>query len=213
MTEFGKKSVHGFLDEVAARQPAPGGGAVAAAAGALSVALARMVAAYSANTKITSDAALLVERVARALQRADSLLRALIEQDAQAFEQLQAVQRRCKEGSATQGDVQRALWEAIAVPTQIAALAVASLQEMDALKVAASRFLLTDLGVAAVIAQATAHAARYSVRINLNDLTDAAKRVLARREIDALVSSAKERCESVEQFVVAFLERDHEVDR
>ena len=44
-----------FLNAVAAREPTPGGGAVAATAGALGAALARMVAAYSISPKVAPD--------------------------------------------------------------------------------------------------------------------------------------------------------------
>ncbi len=208
MNEMNKKSVDEFLDDVAARQPTPGGGAVAATAGALATVMVRMVAAYSINKKTPADKAEVVERIAGELAHADSLLRALIEQDMRAYERVRQVQAQIKDGSGNQDQYQEVVLAATAVPMQIAALVVATLKGMDELKSVASRYLISDLGVAVVLAQATVRAAHYCVWVNLNELTDADKRCRITKEIEALVSSAVSLSQSIEAFVRTSLEND-----
>ena len=63
-----RKSMHAFLDEVASSAPAPGGGSVAALAGALGAALTSMVCHLTVGKKRYAD----VDEVLRDLTRAAS---------------------------------------------------------------------------------------------------------------------------------------------
>ena len=77
---------------------------------------------------------------------------------------------------------------------------------MDNLKAVASRYLLSDLGVAAVLAEATARAAWYSVRINAHEMTDDATRAKLLSDISRTVEHCARHREAVEAFVRETLE-------
>ena len=82
-----------FIEAVASNQPTPGGGAVAALAGALAAALAQMVAGLTVGRKKYAE---VNEQAMAVLQAAESLRRELtqaVTEDAQAFEQVMAVMR------------------------------------------------------------------------------------------------------------------------
>lgn len=163
---FMAESVGDFLNALAEKSPAPGGGAVAALAGAMSSAMARMVAAYSPGKGASADAKPAVS-VAQALLRAtDMSLRRLVDEDAQVY-------RQWSEAKKADEDTRRAvLLKMIATPLAMAELCCRSLEHMDRMKEAANPWLISDLGVAAVLAEAAGRAAAYSVRINLGELHD-----------------------------------------
>ncbi len=215
MDDLTKLGVDDLLDRTADRTPTPGGGSVAGLAGALSCALGGMVAAYSVNQKTEPQVSEQVEGFARRFHRADQLLRALITRDAMAYAKMTEAARERKKAQTT-GDkkeiatvqvaYERTVLAALAVPVEMAALVSNALATMDEFKTVASRYLLSDLGIAAVLADATARAARYTVWVNARELSDTTRRTRVVREIDAIVAHCAGHRESVEGFVRGHLE-------
>ncbi len=179
-----------FLDSVAARTPTPGGGAVAAAAGALGSALARMVAAYSSSDNKTSIDDTEAREFEQQLMRTDELLRGLLVEDCEAYEQLAAASKRGKAGGGGNEHFAIALGVAVAVPMQIAAAACETVDLIERLLGVANKNLVSDLGVAAVLAEASVRAAAYMVYVNAYSLADAEMRQKSDHEIDQLVVRA-----------------------
>ena len=194
MNEFTRLTVAEFLDRLADRTPTPGGGAVAAGAGALSCAMGRMVAAYSVGKKTSEEVRGRVEPAREKLRRLDELLRRLMAEDAVAYAHMTGVDR---------SDVpahQAAVIAAVSVPLGIAAAASEALEVLDDLKADASRYLLSDLGVA-VMADATARSAAYSVRVNLPEVADPGTRDRLADDIRRIVGHCDRRRASIEAFV------------
>ena len=208
MNDFTALTVDGFLDQVGSRTPTPGGGSVTAAAGALSCAMARMVAAYSVQKRTESPVRAQVESATDRFEQTDKLLRNLMIQDAEAYERMAAAAKAAKENAFARAAHQEAVLAAISVPMEVATLALDVLVAMDEFKAAASRYLRSDLGVAAVLAQATAYAAWYSVRVNVRELTDVPTQAKIMADIDQIVGRCARSRESIESFVRAHLERD-----
>lgn len=199
MSEPGAKcNLDGFLDAVAARAPTPGGGAVAAAAGALATAMARMVAGYSAGKKVEAETAEVVTGLGAQLERADGMLRALLIEDAMAYETLTEAAKRLKDDPATGTEHEAALAVAMTVPMEVAATACEALNVMEHLLPLANRNLVSDLGVAAVLAEATARAASYMVHVNAHAFSDAEARQKAQHQIDQLLVRARETLTRIE---------------
>ncbi len=201
MEEFTGLTVERFLDQTADRTPTPGGGGVTALAGALACAMGRMVAAYSVGKKTDAAVAARVQEAALRLERADQLLRALITEDAKAYTAMTEAAKAAKADPSKEGGRQAAILAAIAVPMEMAALSSSALETMDEFKSIASKYLLSDLGVAAVLADATARASRYSVRINLGDVADATAAGRIAAEIDTIIAHCDQRRGSIEAFV------------
>lgn len=195
-----------FLDQLAERTPTPGGGGATAAAGALATALARMVAAYSIHKKTTPEIRLKIEQAARQLHSADQILRALITQDAVAYERMTEAGRNARSNPETQPAYQEAVLTAVGMPMEMVAVATQALDTMDSIKEIASRYLLSDLAVSAVLADATARAARYTVRINLAELTDTDMRKKLSSDVDQMLQRCDRSRESIESFVRTRLE-------
>ncbi|MCH8241769.1 MAG: cyclodeaminase/cyclohydrolase family protein [Planctomycetes bacterium] len=207
MEDFASLSVHEFLDATAKRIPVPGGGAVAALSGALSSAMARMVAAYSIGKNTSEQVRPKIEEVSKRLNRADHLFRALMTQDAEAYAAMTAAAKaRREESESGSKDYQDAVLAAIGVPMEMAALAADTLETLDSFKTMASRHLISDLGVASVLAEATAQAAAYSVRINLRELAASDLRLKIEADLDKTLDRCTAGRDSLERFVKGVLE-------
>ena len=206
MEDFCKLEVDSFLDRLAERVPTPGGGSVAALAGALSCAMARMVAAYSIKKDTDAKTRETIERVAVELRRADELARGLLSQDAVAYTKMTRASKAAREDAKCRPEHEKAVLEAIAVPMEIAAVAAGALRAMEAMQTSANRYLISDLGVGAVLARATAEAARYSVRVNAREVADTDVRTRILAEIDRIVGHAGATCETITAYVDASLQ-------
>ena len=206
MDDLTKRSIDEFLDAVAQRTPTPGGGSVAAAAGALACALARMVGAYSVGKSpeegVRDRTGALLDR----LSRADEILRGLVTQDAVAYAAMSAAAKAARENAEMKPAHQDAVLAAAAVPMETAAAASQALAAMDELKDFANPHLLSDLGVAAVLAEAAARAAWYMVTVNLPEVAHAATRTKLREGIDQTLQHCQSSARSIEAFVRGRLE-------
>src|SRR5437763_2307673 len=88
-------TIRDFLDAAAAKQPAPGGGSVAALAGALAAAMGEMVVNYSVGKKdLAAHQPELREALAE-LTRGRAVMLELMVEDQAAFEALTAARKAC----------------------------------------------------------------------------------------------------------------------
>jgi glutamate formiminotransferase/formiminotetrahydrofolate cyclodeaminase len=169
-------SLRAFADELASDSPAPGGGSVAALAGALGAGLAAMVAALSHAKKGLEARRPDYERIGvRAIALQDALLEA-VDADTAAFDQLLAAMRLPKETAeqreAREAAMADATVAAIEVPLGVLEHCpeVAELcREVAGIGLQAS---LSDAGVGVQMARAAAAGAYQNVCINLAGLTD-----------------------------------------
>jgi formiminotetrahydrofolate cyclodeaminase len=135
-------TIEGFLEELAARQPTPGGGSVAALSGALSAGLVCMAAEFSRNKDFSEQARTLMNTLVH-----------LVDRDAVAF---------------AAGDLR----EATQVPLQTAKHSYAVLKLAGALLETCNPKVITDIGVAAKMAEAAVKGAMLSVEVNLASVGD-----------------------------------------
>ena len=174
MGDFTQSTVDEFLDALADRQPTPGGGAVAAMVGALAAALGRMVTAYSVGPRSTEVVRVRMSRCADQLRTLDELQRALVTQDAEAYLAMTESGRAARNNPALQPAHQETVLRAVAVPMEIATIALRMLAALDEVKSDISKYMVSDLAVAALAACAAVEAALYMVRVNLSSVDDEA---------------------------------------
>jgi formiminotetrahydrofolate cyclodeaminase len=171
MTYDKNQTIDSFLTATAAKQPAPGGGSVAALAGALASAIGEMVVNYSVGKKDLAPYQDELRHALGELQRARQVMLELMVEDQAAFETLSSVK---KLGQSDKFDA--ALLACIRIPQAIGATAAAVLHLCDRLTDKVNKFLLSDLAVSAEIAMATVRCAAYNVRVNLSDVADQTER-------------------------------------
>lgn len=201
MEELIDLRIKDFLDATARRCPTPGGGAVAATAGALACSMARMVAAFSVTKKTEAEKSDRVAVFADRFARADALMRGLIQEDATVYAAMTQAAKDAKEDPAKTPELAEAVFAAIRVPMQMVAVASNLLIGLDEFKPDSSRYLLSDLGVAAVLAAASARAAYYSIRVNLGSVDNETMRGNILAEAGMTLRHCETHCESVEKYV------------
>ena len=173
----GGETIDGFMSSVAGPTPTPGGGSVAAHAGALGAALAQMVAGLTVGKK--KYAAVEDEMKQLALQ-ASSLRRALtalVERDAQSYEGVRAAFQLPKDTDEQQAArataIREALIGAAVVPLETARTAVDVAALAAALAERGNSNAVSDACVGALLAEAACKGAVLNVRINVSSLDDA----------------------------------------
>ena len=191
-------TVSALLDAVAAKAPTPGGGAVAAIVGALGAALGMMVVNYSTGRKSLASHAALHEEAMRRLAAARAELLQLARDDADAYARLNDLMKRPEDDARRQREWSAAVEAAIAAPRLMMASCAALLTLLESLKAATNRSLRSDMAIAAILADASARAAAWNVRINLSMIaSEAARRRLA-GDLAADLAAARSACERIE---------------
>lgn len=174
-----------FLAATAARTPTPGGGAVAALAGALAAAIGEMALNYSSGKRDLAAFEPELSRAVAELRKAREMLLQLMVEDQAAFAELTAA-RKGGDAAATTA----ALGACVRGPQAVMVTALAILQLSQTLVDKVNRFLLSDLAVSAELAMATVRAAAHNVRVNLSSFDVPADRDRVAAETDQLLAAA-----------------------
>jgi formiminotetrahydrofolate cyclodeaminase len=166
-----------LLKRLGSSDPAPGGGAAAALAGALGAALVQM----TANLTIGRPRVAGVEEQARNIESRAGLLRERLAQlgdaDAAAFDQVSAAYKLPHEDDAQKAArseaIQSALHAATEVPLQTARLCAEVLEVAEEAAPILNAGVISDVLVGALLAQSALESAALNVEINLATMTDA----------------------------------------
>jgi glutamate formiminotransferase/formiminotetrahydrofolate cyclodeaminase len=191
-----------FVDEVSRDTPAPGGGSVAALAGALGGALASMVANLSVGKGEYDDRYdALCSLAERAQAAKDALIRA-VDADTQAFDAVLAGMRMPQdseeERAARKQAIQDGYRTATAVPLATAQRCLEAMTLCREMAAMASPQMISDVGTGALLGHAGLKAAVYNVRINLPHIEDEALRGEFDEKISALLAEAETVAREVE---------------
>ncbi len=196
---FADLSVRDFLAHTAAKQPTPGGGAVAGVCGALAAALGQMVVSYSLGKKNLAEHQALLEDAAKRLERARAMLLELADEDAAAYGLVNELSKLPENEPRRTSELPAAQEAAVNVPLAVAAVGVDVLRLLRDLCGKSNAHLRSDLAIAAVLAEATTRSAHWNVLINTPALADPARREAKAREGEAMVRKACELARDVEQ--------------
>lgn len=159
-----------FADEVASASPAPGGGSVAAQAGALGAALASMVCRLTVGKKQFKD---VKDELSEVRDKGDTLraeLEKLVETDKEAFNKVMEAFKLS--GAEKDAAVEKANKVAASVPLTVMKTSLEVLKLARTVAEKGNPNSITDAGVAALMAMAAVHGAGYNVRINLTGIED-----------------------------------------
>jgi len=176
MAGFGEMTVGGFLEQLSAKAPAPGGGAAACMAGATAAALAQMVVAYSVGKKNLAEHEVHLQQASAMLSRARGLMLQLADEDAAAYALVNELQKLPEGDARRVAEFAGAAAAAVAVPRAALALSMDLLRLVESLCGKSNKFLRSDLAIAAVLGEAAAKSAWWNVSVNLSLLGDEAER-------------------------------------
>jgi formiminotetrahydrofolate cyclodeaminase len=172
----GGVSLSGFVSSVASSTPTPGGGSVAAHAGALAAALAQMVAGLTVGRKKYAAVDAEMKQIGLEAAELGNTLAALVDADARAYTAVAEAYKLAKEPD--DAAVRRteaiasALLGAAEVPLETARACARVAELAAAVAVKGNTNAVSDAGVAALLAEAACRGAAYNVRINVAAMED-----------------------------------------
>lgn len=187
-----------FLDQLAAKSPTPGGGAVASAVGALGAALGGMVLAYSVGKKSLVEHEPRLRDAMSRLARARAVMLELAVEDEAAYGLVNELSR-LPEGDGRRAGLAEATLTAARVPLSCVAACVSVLALLDELPGITNRHLRSDLAIAAILAEAAARSAAWNVVVNLPGIADAGLRASLTGECEGMLARAIELAGRVER--------------
>jgi len=204
-----RRPTYDFVDEVSRDTPAPGGGSVAALAGALGGALAAMVANLSAVKGEYDDRYdKLCTLASKAQVVKDALVRG-VDEDTRAFDAVLEAMRMPKDSEEERREREVAMEEgykqATRVPLGTAERCREALELCLDMAQMADPEMVSDVGTGALLAHAGARAATYNVQINLRHIADDEFVEEMRGRVDGLLTECERLASSTEDQVRAVL--------
>jgi glutamate formiminotransferase/formiminotetrahydrofolate cyclodeaminase len=174
-----------FIDRVASADPMPGGGSVAALAGALGAALGQMAIRITREKKNYQQYA---DRYMDALDRLapyTATLLELVDADSEAYGRVMEAYKLPKDSPEREKAVQEALIRATEIPSKTANCASEALRVLEELRSIIHANVASDLNVGLQMLRSSLRGAILNMRTNLTDVKDAEVRI---RYEDMIVS-------------------------
>lgn len=173
-----------FLDALASKSPAPGGGGASALAGALGAALATMVGNYTVGKKKYADVEADVKRLMARAEELRVRLLAQVDADAAAFEPLSRAYAIPKDAPGRAETMEKCLRDAAAVPMEILRLCCEALELHRELLDKGSVMVLSDVGTGAALCAGALQGAALNVKVNTKLMADRTFADTLNREAD-----------------------------
>jgi len=196
------RAIGAYLDAVASREPAPGGGSVAGVVAALGAALGEMVVRLSEGKAAYAGAMPALEEARSRLSDASAAALAAAAADEAAYARYRAASDLPKgsdeERDARAAAVQAALVEATETPLRLCRACLAMLDGLAVVAAQGNRHALSDARLGAYLADAAVRGALLNVRGNAAMLKDDAVASGYRREADRIEAAAAEGVAQVE---------------
>jgi glutamate formiminotransferase/formiminotetrahydrofolate cyclodeaminase len=165
-----------FIDEVSRESPAPGGGSIAALAGALGVSLSSMVSNLTANKRGSEEVDKILNDAAEECQQLKESLVKAIDEDTNAFNAYMDARRlpnkSAEEQKAREEAMQAGLKQAVMVPLDTAKKSFRAIEIAEVVAKNGNPNSITDVGVGAQSAYTGVLGGIYNVLINLKDIKD-----------------------------------------
>lgn len=182
-----------FLDQLASNAPVPGGGSVAATTGAMAAGLITMVCDLTLGKKKYAHVEETIQTLREQAETLRHELQALAEADVEAFRRLSAAYKLPRETDADiairRDAIQAATRLATDVPLKTAQAAANVLPLCQPAAEHGNTAAVSDVGVAALLAQASVHSALLNVEINLHSLEDALYVRQTRAQVEDLTAN------------------------
>ncbi|WP_240924715.1 cyclodeaminase/cyclohydrolase family protein [Megasphaera sp. SW808] len=173
-SRFQSMPLDALLEATASKEPVPGGGGIAAMTAASAAALVEMVANLTLGKKGYEDVARLMESIKEKAQALRARYLAGIAEDAEAFDGVIRAVRLPKDTPNRKDIVQQAFKEAAEIPFSLGKDIFVLVQLAEQTVRYGNKWVITDGAIAAMNARSAMRSAFYSVRVNLQSITDEA---------------------------------------
>lgn len=190
-------TIEAFCAMTESKEPAPGGGSVAALAGALAAALAGMVANITIGREKFADVEDEMKVMESSASQLSKELLDAIDKDTDSFNEYMAALKLPKETEeekeVRRTAIQDSLRKAALVPLETAKLAYEVMDYAELAIVKGNPNVVTDGQIAMMMARTAVLAAGYNVRINLASIKDEEYVEKLSSELEELEENAKRR--------------------
>jgi formiminotetrahydrofolate cyclodeaminase len=199
------KKINNFLDELASNSPTPGGGSVAALAGALGAALISMVGNLTIGKKKYEDVEEDFKKIISSSEKLRYELSQLIEEDVKVFNNFMATYKMPKETEDEKKiraeKIQESLIKAAKVPLRVAYKCLDILILSKEVAEKGNINVVSDAGVAVLMAEAALGSAILNVKINLRMIKDEKVKEELSSSIEEILLKGKGQKEEVLEIV------------
>lgn len=193
------KPLKEYLDDLACKKPAPGGGSAAGLSAAVGVSLMSMVANYTVGNPKYKDSEKKIADMLVKLTSFKDRLQGLIDEDVEAYNKLSKAMKEYKNNP---DKLEVSYKEALEPPFEICKITAECLKLCDDLVESGNKNLITDTAIAAILLEGAFFSAKYNVYINLKymkdmDYVEKIHKVLAplENEMPKLKEEILEKCE------------------
>jgi len=190
------KTVKSFLDELASNSPAPGGGSVAALAGAMGAALTSMVCNLTTGKKKYAGNEAEIKTVLAQSEDLRKKFTALVDKDTDAFNKVMEAFSLPKDSDDQKAlrtsAIQASTKEATLVPLEVMKHVIDAFALANVVVERGNENSVSDAGVSALMLYAAAEGAALNVRINLAGIKDSEFVGWKNEELGSLLSTAAE---------------------
>ena len=178
MPEYIGEPMRTYMDDAASGAPTPGGGSVSSLAASLGTTMASMAANFTVGKKKFADVEEEVKGLLDALAAERAELLRQMQSDTEAYAEVGAAygmpKKTDEEKSARREAIQGALLTAMGPPLETLRSCRRASKAVRRLADVANPNLITDVGVAAILLEASAVGAALNVKINLASMKDKA---------------------------------------
>ncbi|MBR3289447.1 MAG: cyclodeaminase/cyclohydrolase family protein [Clostridia bacterium] len=194
-----------FLQELASKEPVPGGGGASALIGAVGAALCSMVGNLTAGKKKYAEYEDDIQRILAEAETRCAALFALIDEDAAAFRPLAEAYGIPKDDPARGERMEAALLRACEPPMAMLREVFEVVKLAKELTQKGSRLAVSDVGVAAAACRCALQGAIMNVYINTKSMIDREKAAEIDAEATRLLTEGAAACNAVYAAVTAEL--------
>lgn len=162
-------SLRSYIDDLAAKKPAPGGGSAAALAASVGASLMSMVANYTVGNPKYKDVESKAADIIVKVQQYNAKLTDLIDEDVKAYEKLS---KHLKELKNDPAKLNEAFKEALKPPFEVCKITAECLHLCRELAECGNKNLITDTAIAAIMLEGAFFSGKYNVYANLKYIKD-----------------------------------------
>ena len=207
-----RKTLNSFLDELASESPAPGGGSVAALAGALGAALTSMVCRLTVGKKKYLEVETEMKTTLTQSEALRMQFASLVDKDTAAFNKVMEAYALPKESEAQKtlrtAAIGEATKEATMVPLEVMKHCIDAMALTGNVAARGNVNSVSDAGVSALMLHAACESAALNVRINLRGLSDNEFVGWKTDELDSLLKTSRMMLEEIQSVVTSRLEKN-----
>jgi methenyltetrahydrofolate cyclohydrolase len=206
-----RRTMNTFLDELASESPAPGGGSVAALAGALGAALTSMVCRLTIGKKKYADVEVEMKTILTQAEALRAQFTSLVDKDTAAFNKVMEAYGLPKESEAQKAlrtaAIREATKEATMVPLEVMKHCIDAMALAGNAGAKGNVNSVSDAGVSALMLHAACESAALNVRINLKALNDSEFVGWKADELESLLKTSRMMLDEVQSVVTSRLEQ------